>query len=244
MSSQLTGGYAEFLVTEAELVVPLPIDAPTADAACLIGVGVTAYHLLFSAYRIEPHDTILVHSISGGVGLALTQLASEIGATVLGTTSSAAKVEQALTCGARRVFIREQQDFVAGVREETDGRGVDLVIDSLGGQILLDSIDALAVHGRLINIGNTGGSGRPGSLKGLHDSLYPRCASYQAFDVFHSAPPNSAQWRTGIDYLVERFVDGRLRLPVAQVFPLEQCEAMFAAMRTGLVSGKLCLEIH
>ena len=244
MSPSITGAFAEFLVTEPQLVARLPIDDPTADAACLIGVGATAYHLLFSAFQLEPQHTVLVHSISGGVGLAVTQLAADIGATVLGTTSSSNKVDSPMAAGAKKVYVRGQQDFVTGVREITAGQGVDLVIDSLGGELLLESINALALHGRIINIGNTGGAGRPGMVQELHDRLYPRCASYQAFDVFHAAPPDTRRWREGLDYLVERFSDGRFALPVARVFAMDECEEMFAVMRSGSVSGKLCLAIR
>ena len=244
ISPALTGAFAEFMVTWPDLVTPLSIDAPTAEAAAFRGVGFTAYHLLFTAYQLKPDDIVLVHSISGGVGQAVSQLAIEIGATVLGTTGSAAKAAQAEASGAKKVFIRGEEDFVAGVRDVTDGYGVDLVIDPLGGDILMQSMDALAVLGHIINIGNTGDAGWPGSAKEFHDRLYRNCGSYQGFDVFRSAPPGSEQWKAGIDYLVERFDDGRFSLPVARVFPLDKCEEMFAAIRSASFSGKLCLKIR
>ena len=244
ISPALTGAFAEFMVTWPDLVTPLSIDAPTAEAAAFRGVGFTAYHLLFTAYQLKPDDIVLVHSISGGVGQAVTQLAIEIGATVLGTTGSAAKAAQAEASGAKKVFIRGEADFVAGVRDVTDGYGVDLVIDPLGGEVLMQSMDALAVLGHIINIGNTGDAGWPGSAEEFHDRLYRNCGSYQGFDVFRSAPPGSEQWKAGIDYLVERFNDGRFSLPVAGVFPLDKCEEMFAAIRSASSSGKLCLKIR
>lgn len=244
ISPALTGAFAEFMVTWPAFVTPLSIDAPTAEAAAFRGVGFTAYHLLFTAYQLKPDDIVLVHSISGGVGQAVTQLAIEIGATVLGTTGSAAKAVQAEASGAKKVFIRDEEDFVAGVRDVTDGYGVDLVIDPLGGEVLMQSMDALAVLGHIINIGNTGDAGWSGSAKEFHDRLYRNCGSYQGFDVFRSAPPGSEQWQAGIDYLVERFNDGRFSLPVARVFPLDKCEEMFAAIRSASSSGKLCLKIR
>ncbi len=244
ISPALTGAFAEFMVTYPDFVTPLSIDAPTAEAAAFRGVGFAAYHLLFTVYQLKPDDIVLVHSISGGVGQAVTQLAIEKGATVMGTTSSAAKAAQAEAAGARKVFVRGEEDFVAGVREVTDGYGVDLVIDPLGGDILMKSMDALAVLGHIINIGNTGDAGWPGSAKEFHDRLYRNCGSYQPFDVFRSAPPDSEQWKTGNDYLAERFQDGRFSLPVARIFPLDKCEEMFAAIRSASFSGKLCLKIR
>lgn len=244
LAPQITGAFAEFLVTDPLLVTPLPIAEPTAEAAAFRGVGFTAYHILFSAFNLKPEHVVLVHSISGGVGLAVTQLATEIGATVLGTTSSASKAQQAESNGAAKVFVRGEDDFVAGVREFTDDHGADLVIDSLGGEALYQSMDALAVLGHIINIGNSGDAGWPGTAKEFHDRLYTNCGSYQAFDVFRTAPPYSKRWRKGIEYLVERFADGRLKLPVGGVYPLDQCEEMFTAMRTGSTTGKLCLAIR
>ena len=244
ISPALTDAFAEFMVTYPAFVTTLSIDTPTPEAAAFRGVGFTAYHLLFTAYQLKPDHIVLVHSISGGVGQAVTQLAIETGATVLGTTSSAAKASQAEASGARKVFVRGEEDFVAGVREVTDGYGVDLVIDPLGGDVLMQSMDALAVLGHIINIGNTGDAGWPGSAREFHDRLYRNCGSYQPFDVFRSAPPDSEQWKTGNDYLAKRFHDGRFSLPVAGIFPLDKCEEMFAAIRSASFSGKLCLKIR
>lgn len=244
VSPEITGAFAEFLVTDPLLVSVLPIAKPTAEAACFRGVGFTAYHLLFTAYKLKPEHVVLVHSISGGVGLAVTQLGKEVGAKVLGTTSSRAKAEMAMANGADKVFVRGEDDLVAGVRDFTAGYGVDLMIDSLGGDLLLESAGAMALHGHIINIGNTGDGGWPCSLKEFHDRLYPNCASYQAFDVWHSAPPDSERWNAGLEYLVERFIDGRFEVPVAKIYPLAECNDMFEFMRTGSVSGKLCLAIR
>ena len=133
ISPALTGAFAEFMITYPDLVTPLSIDAPTPEAAAFRGVGFTAYHLLFTAYQLKPDDIVLVHSISGGVGQAVTQA-----------------------------------DFVASVRDVTDGYGVDLVIDPLGGDVLMQSMDALAVMGHIINIGNTGDAGWPGSSRSIN----------------------------------------------------------------------------
>lgn len=244
ISPHITGAFAEYMLTTPNLVTPLPVKEPSAEAACFKGVGFTAYHLLFSAYELKSGNTVLVHSISGGVGLAVTQLASEIGATVLGTTSSAEKAALAMANGATKVFVRGENDLVDGIMEATNGHGIDLMIDSLGGETLLDSIKGMAILGHIINIGSTGRTGYPGSFEKFHDLLYLRCASYHAFDVFTSAPSDSARWKAGVDYLVERFADGRFKLPVAKVFPLDQCEEMCNTMRSGSVSGKLCLAIR
>ena len=244
LTPALTGAFADYVVTDAALVTGLPLAVPTAQAAAFRGVGLTAYHLLFSAFDLKPGHRVLVHSVSGGVGLAVTQLAIEVGATVLGTASSSLKAKIAHSHGASKVFVRGEEDFVEGVLEHTRGRGVDLVIDSLGGDVLLKSIDALAVLGRVINIGNTGDGGWPGSALELHRRLYSRCASYMAFDVFRAAPPNSKRWKQGIDYLVQRFADGRFAIPVAREFSFDECGEMIESMRSGTQTGKLCLALR
>ena len=244
LTPALTGAFADYVVTDAALVTALPLAVPTAQAAAFRGVGFTAYHLLFSAFDLKPEHTVLVHSVSGGVGLAVTQLAAEVGATVLGTASSAGKAGIAQSLGASKVFVRGKEDFAEGVLEHTGGRGADLVIDSLGGEVLMRSIDALSSLGQVINIGNTGDGGWPGSALDLHRRLYSRCASYMGFDVFRAAPPGSPRWNEGIDYLVQRFADGRFAIPVTRNFPLEECGDMIDAMRSGAQTGKLCLALR
>lgn len=232
------GGYAEKCVTYPDLVIPLPEAIPDTLGAAFPIVSLTAYHLLNSAYSLKEGETLLIHAIGGGVGLMVTQLATQTGARVIGTVSSDRKGEQALAYGAERVVNRSKEDFVEAVLDYTNGRGVDLVIDSLGGETGYRSLDALRHYGRLINIGEA--EGWP--VENLRDKLYERSTSFAGFETIH-AMQNPAAWRKGVEYVTTAFAGGKFDLPIAEVFPLEKCQEMHEKMESRTVSGKLLLKM-
>ncbi|MFE5509419.1 zinc-binding alcohol dehydrogenase family protein [Streptomyces sp. NPDC056529] len=147
------GGYAEYAVAPAEFVFSLAetgLDLRTAGAATL--VLTTAYGVLAGAGRIAPGDTVLVHAAAGGVGSAAAQLARSLGAAaVYGTVSTKEKAEYAARFGYDEVFLRD--GFADAVREATSGRGVDLVLDPVGGPTRLASFEVLAPFGRVLVYG-------------------------------------------------------------------------------------------
>ena len=232
------GGYAEKCAAHPELVIPLPEAIPDTLGAAFPAVSLTAYHLLNSAYSLTEGETLLIHAIGGGVGLMVTQLARQMGARVIGTVSSNSKGKQALAYGAERVVNRSEEDFVNAALEFTGGRGVDLVIDSLGGQTGYRSLDALRHYGRLINIGEA--EGLP--VENLRDKLYERSTSFAGFETIH-AMQNPVAWRKGVEYVTIAFAEGKLDLPIAAVFPLEKCREMHEKMESRTVSGKLLLKM-
>ena len=233
-----SGGYAEKCVTYADLVIPLPDSIPDTLGAAFPIVSLTAYHLLNSAHSLKQGETLLIHAIGGGVGLMTTQLAVQMGARVIGTVSSDRKGEQALAYGAGRVVNRSKEDFVEAALDFTNGRGVDLVIDSLGGETGYRSLDALRHYGRLINIGEA--EGWP--VENLRDKLYERSTSFAGYETIH-ALQNPAAWRKGVEYITAAFAGGKLELPVTAVFPLEKCREMHEKMESRTVSGKLLLKM-
>ena len=231
------GGYAEKCVAHSTTTMKLPEDMDLKLGACFQIVGLTGYHLLFSAHRLEPGDTILVHAIGGAVGLIVTQIAGEAGARVIGTVSSHGKGDTALALGADRIIVRSEEDFVQAALEFTKGSGVDLVIDSLGGDTGFRSHEALRHYGRLINIGETEDWPRE---QGLRDKLYERSTSFAGFETM-AAIPGSARWQAGVDFIVPRVTDGRIQLPIAGTYSLEEVRQMHSNLETRAVSGKLVL---
>ncbi|MFF4838234.1 zinc-binding alcohol dehydrogenase family protein [Streptomyces sp. NPDC001315] len=143
------GGYAEYAVALAPFVLPLPdeVDLRTGGGAAL--VLTTAYGVLAGAARIAPGDTVLVHAAAGGVGSAAAQIARALGASaVYGTVSTPEKAEYARgTFGYDDVFVRD--GFPEAIRAATDGRGVDIVLDPVGGPTRLAGFDVLAPFGRV-----------------------------------------------------------------------------------------------
>jgi NADPH2:quinone reductase len=235
---RMLGGYAERVAVPASYVVPLPEALPLDLGAAFPVVALTAYHLLRTAHRVREGETILVHAVGGGVGLCLTQLAKAFGARVVGTTGSAAKAARALAFGADRVIDRSREDFVAATLHFTRGHGVDLVIDSLGADVLPRSFDVLRPFGRVINIGEA--AGYPDFP--VRPKLYERSTSLAGFELLH-ARPGSPGWRRGVRYVLDALIQGRLAIPIEARYPMAACADMHRRLEGRGVSGKLLLEV-
>ena len=235
---RMLGGYAERVAVPAPYVMRLPATLPLDVGAAFPVVALTAYHLLQSAHRVRRGEVVLVHSIGGAVGLLLTQIATAFGATVLGTVGAAGKGDRALAYGARLVIDRSGEDFVAAALAYTRGRGVDLVVDSLGADVLPRSFDALRTFGRVINIGEA--AGYPDFP--VRPKLYERSTSLAGFELLH-AGPGSARWRQGVRYALGALAAGRLEVPIEGRYPLAEAAEMHRRLEARGVSGKLLLEV-
>ena len=153
------GSHAEKRVVPAVMTWPIPDGLDPAAAACVpVAVG-TAHECLFEAAHLEQGQSVLIHAGAGGVGMAAIQLAKQAGATVFSTASSDEKLERLKPLGLDHGINYANESFVDRVRELTDDRGVDVVLDSVGGQNLVDSIEALAYRGTLVSVGVAGRSG-------------------------------------------------------------------------------------
>ena len=232
------GGFAELVAVPALAAMHLPDGVRDDLGAAFPMVALTAYHLLHSATRLRRGETVLIHAIGGGVGLMATQMAVAAGARVIGTASSAPKGRRARAYGASRVVDRGSEDFVAVANDLTGGRGVDLVIDSLGADILERSFDCLRTYGRVINIGEA--AGYPDFA--IRPKLYERSTSLAGFELNH-AVPGSARWRRGVQFVLARLADGRLKLPIEKRYPLAQVRAAQRHLEQRTVSGKILLKI-
>lgn len=233
---RMLGGYAEHCVVPADYAMAIPDGLPLDLAAAIPAASMTAWHLLNTAYRLRRGETVLIHAIGGGVGLMLTQIARIKGATIIGTVGAAAKAEVPLSFGADHVIDRSRQDFVAEAMRLTDGKGVDLVIDSLGADILERSFDALRPFGRVINIGEAAGDPH----FNIRAKLYERSTSLAGFEFLH-ARPGSPGWRRGVQAVLGYLADGRLRMPIAGIIPLAEAGRAHRMLETRQVSGKLLL---
>ncbi|HEV7434132.1 MAG TPA: zinc-binding dehydrogenase [Pseudorhizobium sp.] len=231
-------GFAQRVAVAQELLMPVPTILGLRVAAAYPVVSLTAYHLLNTAAKIRAGETILIHAIGGGVGLALLQLSRHAGAQVLGTVSTSEKARLPIDLGADRVIARDSEDFVEVAMEVTQGRGVDLVIDSLGADILPRSFDALRPFGHLINIGEAAGEPHFDVRK----KLYERSTSFAGFELIH-AEPGSRGWRASVRKVARSIETGRLRIPIAGELPMERIGEAHALLESGRVSGKLLIEV-
>jgi NADPH:quinone reductase-like Zn-dependent oxidoreductase len=157
IGATVAGGYAERCLAPASHVYPVPDDMAIEHAATFPTCFLTAGHALYDVAGLQPGETVLIHAAGSGVSVAAIQLALDTGATVLATAGSEEKLERARELGAGHVLNNRTGDVTAWARDETDGRGVDLVLDHVCTALFGPSVLALAHGGRLVCCGNTSG---------------------------------------------------------------------------------------
>lgn len=234
-----SGGYAEVVTAPAATVFPLPDGVDLRTGATLPTVLPTAHALLHEIGRLRAGESVLVQGAAGGVGTVAGQLARAAGAgAVYGVVSSAAKAEYALAHGYDEVFVGDT--FPDEVRRATGGRGVDLVLDAVGGDTLRRGLDALAVFGRLVSFGNAGG-GQPWHVG--QPELYPGSKSVSGFSILELAASDPATLRTLAERAFRTVTDGHVDLPVTAEFALSEAADAHLLMEGRTSTGKLVLRI-
>jgi NADPH2:quinone reductase len=158
------GAYCEQRTIAAEKLVKMPDGVSNEQAAGMMLKGMTAEYLLRRTFKVKPGDTILFHAAAGGVGLILGQWAKHLGATVIGTASSAEKIELARAHGFDHVINYRDRDFVADVKEITGGKMCDVVYDSVGKDTFPGSLDCLKPFGLFASFGQSSGPIPPFNL--------------------------------------------------------------------------------
>ncbi|KAL4399419.1 NADPH:quinone reductase [Malassezia pachydermatis] len=176
-----SSSFAERVVADRYRVVKLPEEVDLRSATAILLQGLTAVTLTHASYEVKSGDWVLVHAVSGGVGLVLAQICKALGAHVIGTTSTAEKAKLAKANGAEHVFMYED-DIVARVKELTDGNGVQVVYDSVGKTTFDMNFDLVARLGTIVSFGQSSGMPEPLLLRRLTDKnlkvLRPGVFSY------------------------------------------------------------------
>lgn len=152
------GGYAEKVVVPAGQLLPVPEGVDLRQAAALPEVVCTVWSNVFMIAHLRPSETLLVHGGSSGIGTMAIQLARAVGARVAVTAGTKEKLENCAELGADVLINYREQDFVAEIRQATDGAGADVILDNMGAKYLDRNVQALAVNGRLAIIGLQGGA--------------------------------------------------------------------------------------
>jgi NADPH2:quinone reductase len=157
-SASLTiGAYAEVRLFPADRAFRLPAGVGDVDAAALLYRTITVHAMIRQCYPVKSGDVILLHAAAGGIGSILSRWAKHLGATVIGTVSSDAKVERARTQGCAHVIVNAREDFVERTLEITGGRGADVVFDGVGIDVFLRSFAATRKYGMLVSFGQASG---------------------------------------------------------------------------------------
>ncbi|RMI35384.1 quinone oxidoreductase family protein [Nocardia stercoris] len=233
------GAYAEVAVVSAATVFTLPDSVDLRVGATLPTVAPTAYALINWTGRLQPGETVLVQAAAGGVGSVAGQVAKIAGAgAVYGVVSTPAKAEYARKLGYDEVFLAES--FGASVREATGGRGVDLILDSVGGSTLRNGLDALARFGRLVAFGNAGGEA-PWQV-GMPE-LAPRGLSVSGFSILGLAASDPEVLHELAAESFELVTSGAIELPITAEFPLAEAAAAHTVMGNRGTTGKILLTI-
>ena len=236
------GGYAELAAAHAGHVMRMPESLSFEQAACICETYLTAYMNLFLYARLGDGETVLVHGGGGGVATAAMQLVKALTPRArLLVTASTGKVERVAALGADLVIDYKSEDFADAVQRHTDNRGVDVILDHLGGAYLAQNVRALAVGGRLAVIGVMGGRkaeldlGRvlANRLSILGSVLRPRPVAEKAAIV-------QAFERDVMPYLAA----GRIVPLIHRVYPLEQAPEAHRAMENSEHFGKLVLRVR
>ena len=231
------GGYAERAVTVAERVHPIPDAMPWDEAAAFFVVYQTGYSALVRRAALQPGEWLLVHGAAGGVGVAAVQLGKALGARVIATAGTAAKLDVARRAGADVLIDYRTEDWVDRVKAVTGGEGADVIYDPVGGDVFDGSTKCIAFEGRLLTIGFAGGR-IPNlainrvllkniSIVGVHWGFYQRRGS-----------PLVAEW---MDALVKLYLDGRIRPVVYRAYPLREAAAALQALAARESYGKVVL---
>jgi NADPH2:quinone reductase len=231
--------YAQYLCADADSVYALPPGADLEAAACLSNYQV-AWHLLYSATNGYRYDSVLVWAAAGGVGTALIQLAKLAGKQVIALAGSAAKCRFTLEQGADHSIDYKTADIGARIAAITAGRGVDLVLDPVGGPNFSRNFDYAAALGLVVNYGSLEGRPDPSYAQALQrrfgDSLGFRFFSMHVFD---QAPERR---RAAMRELLPLLAQGKIKPVIFDRIPLEQADRAHALFDSGEVMGKLLLK--
>jgi len=231
-----SGGYAEYAVAAAESVIAVPEGVGFEDANALLVQGLTAYGVLHDSARIRRGEGVLVMAAGGGVGTLAVQLAKLAGADpVIGAAGSRNKLDLALSLGADYAFDYTQDGWVDEVLGATDGRGVDVVLESVGGDVGAGAYDCLAPLGRLVTFGAASGEGlRPPDMW----QLSMKGQTVSGYGGPWIRPGAAATAREAISGYLR---DGGLKVVRGPSFPLERASEAYRAIEERRTSGKVLL---
>ena len=235
------GGYAEYCTTPADWALPLPPGLASKDAASLPENYFTVWHNVFERGRLVAGETFLVHGGSSGIGLTAIQLAKAFGATVFTTVGNAEKAAYCTRMGADRVINYKEQDFAADLWQHTAKRGVDLILDMVGGDYVERNLRTLALEGRLVIIAFLEGS------KVTADWRHIMMKRLTVTGSTMRASP--AARKAGIARALREkvwplFADGRLASVVTEVYPLADAPKAHALMESSAHIGKIVLAVR
>jgi NADPH:quinone reductase len=235
------GGYAEYVVTPADHALPVPAGLKMIEAAGICETFFTVWTNVFERGWLVAGESFLVHGGSSGIGTTAIQLASVRGARVFATAGSAEKCAACERLGAERAINYRDEDFVEIVRDATGGRGVDVILDMVGGSYLPRDVKALAPEGRLVMIAFLGGP--------KAELNFAQVMTKRLTITGSTLRPQSVEAKARIAQALEREVwpliaSGRIGPVMDRTYPLEEAAAAHARMESSAHVGKIVLTVE
>ena len=234
------GGYAEYCVAPAEHCLPVPSGFSLLEAAALPETYFTVWSNVFERAGLQPGEALLVHGGTSGIGLTTIQLAKQFGATVYTTVGSSEKAEACQRAGADRVINYHEEDFVEVIKQATDGNGVNVILDMVGGDYIARNLKSLAIEGRLVQIA---------FLKGSKVELDTSAIMRKRLTFTGSTlRPRSREEKAGIANALHSKVwplleQGLCRPVIHATFPLAEVAEAHRLMESSKHIGKIMLEV-
>lgn len=234
------GGYAHYVAVDEGTVLPLPSGLTMMQSAALPENYFTVWHNVFERGGLQPGETLLVHGGTSGIGSTAIQLAKAFGATVIATAGSAAKCDACVRLGADCAVNYKEEDFVAVAKEFTEGRGVDVILDMVGGDYVSRNYSAAAFDGRIVQIAFLGGASVEADFTKLMIKRLTHTGS--------TLRPRSAQFKAHLAQQLEQKVwpllaAGTVAPVMDMIFPLHEAWRAHERMESSAHIGKIMLDV-
>lgn len=235
------GAFSEYAVMDAREALPVPASLSMEAAAAVPLTFLVVHDMLVQQGRLKPDEWVLVAGVSSGVGVASLQAAKALGARVIGTSGSTEKLARLQTLGLDVAIQTRSPDFAPEVLEATAGRGVDLVVNTVGGTVFAECLRTMAFEGRLATVGYVDNSLQAQiDLQALH---VRRLTLFGVSNKMRSADQRAAGVPGFVADLLPAIADGRIRPQVDRVFTFDELPAAQAHMEANRHLGKIVLKI-
>jgi len=233
----ITGAYAEYAVVPADRLVHLPVGITDQQAASAMLQGMTAHYLAHDTYPLKKGETALIHAAAGGVGLLLVQMAKNIGARVIATTSTEEKARLAREAGADDVILYSRDDFEIETKRLTEGKGVHVVYDGVGKTTFDKDLNVLRPRGFLVLFGGSSGAVPPFDLTRLSHkgSLYVTRPTLASYITTHEELQQRAT------SVLNMIATGAIKLRIEHLYPLRDAAQAHRDLEARKTTGKLLL---
>ncbi|MGA3286809.1 MAG: zinc-binding dehydrogenase [Bacteroidota bacterium] len=248
------GGYAEYAVVKQEQLFPLPKRMNFEEGAAFSVAYLTAYHGLLTLGHVHRGDKLLIHAAAGGVGIAATQMARHLGAEVFATASTSEKLEIARSHGATHLINYQEEDFEEVIRKKTNGYGIDVVLDSVGGTVFKKGWKILAPMGRYVLFGFSAITGKRtySKMKAVWEmlaapilfphTLLSRNVSLSCFNLYFLAK-KSEYLRNALRLILDWQATGILKPVIGARYPFSKIAEAQAFMQSRKSIGKIVITL-